>query len=262
MLLLWQVATIFSSAKTAPLQASFPQVSPLHCITSLPKHHTVMDPFSERLQRLERAAKEIFEDTGIRIHPWDTVFSENLAYVAINIYHLIGGYINTLLGDINPECWTRSTLQSLQTLLLHATSHIDNPNQRKERLRQIKTYLVTCAFADAWRGMKPTLYPRHLQNARLFFSISHHQDPADANITDESDNSEANPSIPTPGRPRTNSVARKHPATESFLETSPKQPRRQEIAVSVTTGDNTEVLSLPIQVYNTDFSSSAPLITT
>ncbi|KLO97209.1 uncharacterized protein LW93_3182 [Fusarium fujikuroi] len=181
-----------------------------------------MDPFSERLQRLERAAKEIFEDTGIRIHPWDTVFSENLAYVAINIYRLIGGYISTWLGDINPEYWTRSTLQSLQTLFLHATSHIDKPNQRKERLRQIKTYLVTCAFADAWRGMKPTLYPRHLLNARLFFSISHHQDPTDANTSDESDNSEANPSIPTPERPRTNSVTRKHPATESFLETSPQ----------------------------------------
>lgn len=217
-----------------------------------------MDPFSERLKRLERAAEAIFEDTGIRIHPWDTVFSENLAYVAINIYRLIGGYINTWLGDINPEYWTRSTLQSLQTLLLHAASHIDNPNLRKERLRQIKTYLVTCAFADAWRGLKPTLYPRHLRNARLFFSISHHRGPTDENTADESDKSEADPVIPTPQRP----VTRKRLAAKSFLETSPKQPRRQEIAVSVTTGDNTEVLSLPIQVCNTDFSSSPQMIAT
>ncbi|QGI70979.1 hypothetical protein CEK26_003313 [Fusarium fujikuroi] len=211
-----------------------------------------MDPFSERLQRLDRAARAIFEDTGIRIHPWDRVFSENLAYVAINMYRLIGGYINTWLGDINPEYWTRSTLQSLQTLLLHALSHIDEPNQRKGRLGQIKTYLVTCAFADAWRGMKPTLHPRHLQNARLSFSISHHQDPTDENTADESDNSEADPVIPTPERPRTNSLICKRPAAECFLETSPKQPRRQEIAVSVTTGDNTEELSLPIQLRSTD----------
>ncbi|KAF5716883.1 hypothetical protein FGLOB1_2374 [Fusarium globosum] len=202
-----------------------------------------MSPFSEQLEQLDRAARAIFEDTGIRIHPWDRVFSENLANVAINISLLIGGYLDIWLGDINPEHWTRGTLQSLQSLLLHATRHIDDPHQRQERLGQIKNYLITCAFADAWRGMKPTLYPRHLQNARLFFSISHHQDPTDANTADESDNSEVNPSIPTPERPRTNSVTRKHPATESFLETSPKQLRRQEITVSVATSDNNEFLS-------------------
>ncbi|KAF5644407.1 hypothetical protein F25303_6005 [Fusarium sp. NRRL 25303] len=202
-----------------------------------------MDPFSKRLKRLEREATAIFEDTGIRIHPWDRVLSENLANVAINIYRLIGEYVNIWLGDINPEYRTCGTLQSLQTLLSHATGHIDDPNQRKERLSQIKTYLITCAFADAWRVMKPTLYQTHLQNARLVFSISHHQGPTDANTADESDNSEADPSIPTPERPRTNSVTRKHLATEDSLETSPKQPRRQEIAVSVTTGDNTELRS-------------------
>ncbi|KAI1046105.1 hypothetical protein LB505_013310 [Fusarium chuoi] len=85
--------------------------------------------------------------------------------------------------------------------------------------------------------MKPTLYPRHLQNARLAFSISHHQGPTDETTADKSVSSETNPSIPTPERPRTNSVTRKHPATESFLETSPKQPRRQEIAVSFPSTD-------------------------
>ncbi|RBA18069.1 hypothetical protein FPRO05_11087 [Fusarium proliferatum] len=183
-----------------------------------------MDPFSERLKRLEREATAIFEDTGIRIHPWDRVFSENLANVAINIYRLIGEYVNTWFGDINPEYWTRSTLQSLQTLLLHAISHIDNRINGK-------------------RGFARSRLTWHLQNARLAFSIYHHQGPTDATAADESDKSEVNPSIPTPERTRTNSVTRKHPAAESFLETSPKQPRRQEITVSVTTGNNTGLRS-------------------
>ncbi|RKL25322.1 hypothetical protein BFJ72_g14002 [Fusarium proliferatum] len=167
-----------------------------------------MDPFSERLKRLEREATAIFEVTGIRIHPWDRVFSKNLANVAINIYRLIGEYVNIWFGDINPEYWTRITLQ------------------------------------NAWRGMKPTLYPRHLQNARLAFSIYHHQGPTDATAADESDKSEVNPSIPTPERPRTNSVTRKHPAAESFLETSPKQPCRQEITVSLRSTDCDLILEL------------------
>lgn len=220
-------------------------------------------PFSlEEVIRTNPESEAIFADTGVRIHPWERVFSKNIANVTTEIYRLTGEYVNIWLGDINPEYWTRGSLESLHTLLLHALSHIDEPNQRKGRLSQIKTYLITCAFADAWRGMKPTLYPRHLQNARLAFSISHHQGPTDETTADKSVSSETNPSIPTPERPRTNSVTRKHPATESFLETSPKQPRRQEIAVSVTTGDNTEVLSLPIQVCNTDFYSSPQLITT
>ncbi|CVL03967.1 uncharacterized protein FMAN_14903 [Fusarium mangiferae] len=201
-------------------------------------------PFSlEEATKTSPESEAIFADTGVRIHPWERVFSKNIANVAIKIYRLIGEYVNIWLGDINPEYWTRGTLQSLHTLLLHALSHIDEPNQRKGRLSQIKAHLMACAFADAWRGMKPTLHPRHLQNARLLFSIPHHQDPTDKTTADESDKSEANPSIPTPERPRTNSVTRKDPATEPFLETSPKQSRWQEIAVSVTTGDNTELRS-------------------
>ncbi|KAF4500429.1 hypothetical protein FAGAP_3355 [Fusarium agapanthi] len=60
-------------------------------------------------------------------------------------------------------------------------------------------------------------------------------------VTDESDRSETEPSIPAPQKPQTNPVTSKHPATES-LEASPKQPRRQEIAVLAMTGDNTEFL--------------------
>ncbi|KAF5564706.1 hypothetical protein FPHYL_4563 [Fusarium phyllophilum] len=181
-------------------------------------------------------------DTGIRIHPWETVLSEKIAKVAAKIYRLLGEYVNIWLGDINPQYWTLGTLESLYDLLFHATRHMNDPNQRKEKFGDIKIYLVTCAFADAWRGMKPIVYPRHLQDAQLFFSTAR-RDLMDETRVDESDRSETEPSLPTPERPRTNPVTRKHPAAESLHAAFPKQPRRLDIAVSAMAGDNTESLS-------------------
>ncbi|RBR04716.1 hypothetical protein FVER53590_30318 [Fusarium verticillioides] len=87
--------------------------------------------------------------TGIRIHPWETVRSKKIAKAVANIYHLLGEYVNLWLDDINPEYWTLGALESLHDLLFHATRHIDDPNQRKEKFGDIKIYLVTCAFVDA-----------------------------------------------------------------------------------------------------------------
>ncbi|EMT68983.1 hypothetical protein FOC4_g10005080 [Fusarium odoratissimum] len=131
-----------------------------------------------------------------------------------------------------------------------------DPNQRREKFGQIKVYLAKCAVVDAWRGMKPTLYPKRLQDAQLCFSPAT-KDPTDENTVVESEKSEAEPSIPSPERPQPNPVTRKHPATESLPEAFPQQPRQQQIAVSAMAGDNTEVLQLPIQTYNTDFHSSS-----
>ncbi|KAF5717967.1 hypothetical protein FMUND_5511 [Fusarium mundagurra] len=141
----------------------------------------------------ECSTEAIFVDTGIRIYPWETVLSEKIAKVAANIHRLLGEY-------------------------------------RKEKFGDIKIYLVTCAFADAWRGMKPALYPKRLQEKQLFFPVSH-KNLADATTDNEREGSETEPSIPTPERPQTNPMTRKHPANESLLETSPKQQRRQAITL-------------------------------
>ncbi|KAF5579031.1 feruloyl esterase [Fusarium pseudoanthophilum] len=95
---------------------------------------------------------------------------------------------------------------------------------------------------EGLRGMKPALYPRRLQERQLFFPISH-KNLADATTVNESEGSETEPFIPTPENPQTNHMTRKHPAKEPLFESSPKQPRRQGIAVSATAGNNTELLS-------------------
>ncbi|KAF4428820.1 hypothetical protein FACUT_9277 [Fusarium acutatum] len=86
--------------------------------------------------------------------------------------------------------------------------------------------------------MKPTVYPKRLQDAKLFFSASH-KDLPDENTVDESDKWEAEPSVPSRERPRTNPVTPTHSDTESLF---PKQPRRREIAVSAMARDRAEVL--------------------
>ncbi|KAL5589763.1 hypothetical protein FOVSG1_011630 [Fusarium oxysporum f. sp. vasinfectum] len=111
------------------------------------------------------------------------------------------------------------------------------------RISQLGTeYWTLGTLEDAWRGMKPTLYPKRLQDAQLCFSPAT-KDPTDENKVVESEKSEAEPSIPSPERPQPNPVARKHPATKSLPEAFPKQPRQQQIAVSAMAGDNTEFLS-------------------
>ncbi|KAF5635979.1 hypothetical protein F52700_5293 [Fusarium sp. NRRL 52700] len=166
----------------------------------------------------------IFADTGIRIHPWESAYIKNFAKLATKVYRLVGEYLDIWLGDISPEYWTLGTLSSLYDLLFNATRHIDDPDKRQEKLGDIKLYLVTCAFADAWRGLRPTLYPRRLRDASLFFSISQ-KDFANGSIVDDNDASETEPSITSPERSQTNPVTRKHPATESLDEPFPKQPR-------------------------------------
>ncbi|KAF5670265.1 hypothetical protein FCIRC_9003 [Fusarium circinatum] len=165
---------------------------------------------------VEYSPEAIFADTGIRIHPWERRISQKLAKLATKIYRLLGQYVNLWLGDINPEYWTLGTLERLYNLLFDATRRINNLKQRKEKFDDIKIYLVAGAFADAWHGMKPTVYPTRLRDAHIFFSAPHRD------LTSESDS--------------------KHPATES-LEASPEQGRRQEIAVPAMTGDDTEFLS-------------------
>ncbi|RKK73390.1 hypothetical protein BFJ69_g9393 [Fusarium oxysporum] len=190
----------------------------------------------------ECSPESIFANTGILIHPWETTFCKKHAKVATKTYRLIGEYVNIWLGDINPEYWTLGTLESLYNLLSDTTRDMHDPDQRREKFGQIKVYLAKCAVVDAWRGMKPTLYPKRLQDAQLCFSPVT-KDPTDENTVVESEKSEAEPSIPSPERPQPNPVTRKHPATESLPEAFSKQPRQQQIAVSAMAGDNTEFLS-------------------
>ncbi|KAM0083952.1 hypothetical protein ACKRZS_003848 [Fusarium odoratissimum] len=143
------------------------------------------------------------------------------------------------ISQLGTEYWTLGTLESLYNLLSDTTRDMHDPNQRREKFGQIKVYLAKCAVVDAWRGMKPTLYPKRLQDAQLCFSPAT-KDPTDENTVVESEKSEAEPSIPSPERPQPNPVTRKHPATESLPEAFPKQPRQQQIAVSAMAGDNTE----------------------
>ncbi|KAF5980309.1 hypothetical protein FBULB1_5292 [Fusarium bulbicola] len=186
---------------------------------------------------MSSAARKLYLWTQeFEIHPWERRLSQKLAKLATKIHRLLGEYVNLWLGDINPEYWTLGTLERLYNLLFDATRRINNLKQRKEKFDDIKIYLVAGAVADAWHGMKPTVYPRRLRDAHIFFSAPHRD------LTGESDRSETQPSIPTAQNSQTNPVTSKHPATES-LKASPKQPRRQEIAVPATTGDNTEFLS-------------------
>ncbi|TXB97300.1 hypothetical protein FocTR4_00011368 [Fusarium oxysporum f. sp. cubense] len=143
------------------------------------------------------------------------------------------------ISQLGTEYWTLGTLESLYNLLSDTTRDMHDPNQRREKFGQIKVYLAKCAVVDAWRGMKPTLYPKRLQDAQLCFSPAT-KDPTDENTVVESEKSEAEPSIPSPERPQPNPVTRKHPATESLPEAFPQQPRQQQIAVSAMAGDNTE----------------------
>ncbi|KAF5549348.1 hypothetical protein FMEXI_4335 [Fusarium mexicanum] len=157
---------------------------------------------------VECSPEAIFADTGIRIHPWERRISHKLAKLATKIYRLLGQYVNLWLGDINPEYWTLGTLERLYNLLFDATHRINNLNQRKEKFGDIKIYLIAGAVADAWHGMKPTVYPRRLRDAHIFFSAPHRD------LTGESDRSETQPSIPTAQNPQTN------PVTSSILRPS------------------------------------------
>ncbi|KAI7767330.1 hypothetical protein LZL87_013079 [Fusarium oxysporum] len=183
---------------------------------------------------------------GIRIHPPENSFSQKNVKVTTNIHRLIGEHPDAWLGDINPKYWALATHESLYNLLFNATSHMNDPTQRKQKFGEIKDYLTKCAH--------PYFPPLH-------------KGPMDKSTVKKSDISGTESSSTSSQRLQPKPVTRKRPAAEPLLQTPRKQPCHQLMAVSAKTDDGTQgpltdrSLSSELKQYNNGMTDNFKIMT-